>query len=128
MGELIQWFFNKDQSIAAMFVVMGVCGAVVAAVSRWIWARHIAPTLDHMAENIARLALEWTPNGGSSAMDKLNGIALNHEDAQRHWKALELASDAVGRQIEAMNRRLDAQDVGIARIEASLKDNEDQGR
>src|SRR6185312_14720558 len=57
---------------------------------------------------------QLNPNGGGSLVDKVNRILpnqeearANHQEAQRHWEALEFGQTALSKEISALKVKLE---------------------
>lgn len=90
-----------DQATQAVIVTGGVAGALTAC---WILARRAYRAVrEAISMQVAAgriINAELTRNGGGSLLDKVNRIEGNHQQAQRHWEALEESQRTIVKRLE----------------------------
>ncbi len=85
---------------ASSIITIAAALGVLATAGRYIWRRALQPFIEVQNAAAEIIKAQLTPNHGSSLVDKVNRIATNHQEAQRHWEGLEKGMEEVRKRLE----------------------------
>lgn len=104
MGLLpLSWILDISHDTT---ILIGAITAIITGLI-WLYRKIIRPAHKAIMAMADIVELQLTANGGSSVVDGVRQIKINHDIAEVHWKALELGQHEMRTEVAKLVERME---------------------